>query len=76
MEKLIMLRMFFFFPLFGLILLDTGILLSGNLQHIPLTHIGSEIATMFCILICTLLIVSQKKREHHIGNKTNGPSYS
>ncbi|SEP18422.1 hypothetical protein SAMN05428947_10816 [Mucilaginibacter sp. OK283] len=62
MEKLIILRMFFCFPLFGLLLPDAGILLTKNTGSIPLSHIGIEIGLIFCILICTAIISYGKKR--------------
>jgi hypothetical protein len=62
MEKLIILRMFFCFPLFGLLLPDAGILLTKNTGSIPLSHIGIEIGLIFCILICTVAITYGKKR--------------
>jgi hypothetical protein len=62
MEKLIILRMFFCFPLFGLLLPDAGILLTKNAGSIPLSHIGIEIGLIFCILVCTAVITYGKKR--------------
>jgi len=63
MEKLVILRMFFCFPLFGLLLPDAGVLLSKNPGSIPLTHIGIETGLIFCILICTVVISYGKKRN-------------
>jgi len=63
MEKLIILRMFFCFPLFGLLLPDAGILLTKNAGSIPLSHIGIEIGLIFCILVCTAVITYGKKRN-------------
>lgn len=62
MEKLIILRMFFCFPLFGLLLPDAGVLLSKSADSIPLSHVGIEIGLIFCILICTAIITYNKKR--------------
>ncbi|WP_183560937.1 hypothetical protein [Mucilaginibacter sp. SP1R1] len=63
MEKLIILRMFFCFPLFGLLLPDAGILLSNNQGRIPLIHFGIEMALIFCILICTAAMAYGKRRS-------------
>ena len=71
MEKLIILRMFFCFPLFGLLLPDAGIFLSRNQGRIPLTHMIIETALIFCILICTALIAYGKKRNQGHENKAN-----
>ena len=75
MEKLIILRMFFCFPLAGLLLPDAGILLSGNPGHIPLIRLGIEIGLIFCILICTVAIAYGKKRNQNISDKKNEASY-
>ena len=75
MEKLIILRMFFCFPLFGLLLPDAGVLLSKNQGHIPLIHVAIEISLILCILICTAAITYGKKRNQAHANKTNEASY-
>lgn len=76
MEKLIILRMFFYFPLFGLLLPDAGILLSKNQGHIPLGHVVIEISAVLCILICTAIIAHNKKRSQNHTDKTNEASYT
>jgi hypothetical protein len=75
MEKLIILRMFFYFPLFGLLLPDAGVLLSRSPGTVPLTHVGIEVGLIFCILVCTAVIVFIKKRNPDI-DKTNEASFS
>jgi len=75
MEKLIILRMFFCFPLFGLLLPDAGILISNSPGHIPLTHVIIETSAIFCILICTAFIFYNKKREQSQVDKRNEASY-
>lgn len=74
MEKLIILRMFFCFPLFGLLLPDAGILLSRTQGRIPLIHMIIETALIFCILICTALIAYSKKRSQDHESKANEPA--
>ncbi len=76
MEKLIILRMFFCFPLFGLLLPDAGLLITGNPVHIPVIRLGIEIGLIICILICTAVITYGKKRDQDIANKTNEASFS
>ena len=76
MEKLIILRMFFCFPLFGLILPDAGVLLSKNPGQIPLAHVAIEMALIFCILLCTAAISYGKKRIQNEIDKTNEASFS
>jgi hypothetical protein len=73
MEKLIILRMFFCFPLFGLLIPDAGILLSSNPGNISFTRLGIEIGLIFCIIICTAAITYGKKRNN---DKTNEASYT
>lgn len=76
MEKLIILRMFFCFPLFGLLLPDAGIFLSSNSGRIPPIRLGIEIGLILCILICTAAITYGKKRNQIMQGKENGASYS
>ena len=76
MEKLIILRMFFYFPLFGLLLPDAGILLSNNQGRIPLAHVVIETSAVLCILICTAIIAHNKKRNQNDTDKTNEASYT
>jgi hypothetical protein len=64
MEKLIILRMFFCFPLFGLLLPDAGVFLSSKPDQIPLVHIVIEIFLVFCILLCTAAIAYNKRRNN------------
>jgi hypothetical protein len=73
MEKLIILRMFFCFPLFGLLLPDAGIFLK-NQGHIPLIHVAIETSLVLCILICTAAIAYKKRHQNH-ENKPNEASY-
>ncbi|MBB6108941.1 hypothetical protein SAMN05421821_103174 [Mucilaginibacter lappiensis] len=75
MEKLIILRMFFCFPLFGLLLPDAGILISNSPGHIPLIHFVIESSAIFCILICTVVIFYNKKRDKNHTDETNEASY-
>lgn len=76
MEKLIILRMFFYFPLFGLLLPDAGVLIAKAPGNIPLIHIGIEIGLIFCILICTACIALMKRRISIANDKTNEPLYT
>ena len=74
MEKLIILRMFFCFPLFGLLLPDAGILLTKNQGRIPTVHFIIEVALIFFILICTAAIAYKKRHQNHV-SKTNSASF-
>lgn len=76
MEKLIILRMFFYFPLFGLLLPDAGVLLAKIPGKIPMPHIAIETGLIFCILLCTAAISYAKKRNHDMDSKTNEASFS
>jgi hypothetical protein len=76
MEKLIILRMFFYFPLLGLLLPDAGVLLAKAPGRVPLIHVGIEIGLIFCILICTAAIAIMKKRNSHAADRTNEALYS
>jgi len=75
MEKLIILRMFFCFPLFGMLLPDAGILLLKNPERVPLTHVVIEVSMLFCILVCTAAISYTKKRNQNHANKANEASF-
>jgi len=74
MEKLVILRMFFCFPLFGLLLPDAGVLLSKNPGGIPLSHIGIEVGLIMCILLCTAAITYTKRRGQNMND--NEASFS
>jgi hypothetical protein len=76
MEKLTILRMFFCFPFFGLLLPDTGLILTGSPIHVPLIRIGIEIGLLVCILLCTAAITYGKKRGQGMQDKTNEASFS
>ncbi|WP_184548752.1 hypothetical protein [Mucilaginibacter sp. FT3.2] len=76
MEKLIILRMFFCFPLFGLLLPDAGVLLTKIPGKIPMPHLVIEIGLIFCILLCTAVIGYAKKRNQDIHDKANETSFS
>ncbi|UOE51422.1 hypothetical protein MTO98_10070 [Mucilaginibacter sp. SMC90] len=71
MEKLTILRMFFCFPLVGLLVPDAGILLSNYPGTIPTVHIFIEIALLVCIALCTAAIAYGKKRNQDQTNETS-----
>lgn len=73
MEKLIILRMFFCFPLVGLLLPDAGILLSNFPGKVPVVHVVIEVTLLLCILLCTAAIAYGKKRNQA---QTNEASFS
>lgn len=73
MEKLIILRMFFCFPLVGLLLPDAGILLSNYPGKVPVIHVIIEVALLICIALCTAAITYGKKRNQA---RTNEASFS
>jgi hypothetical protein len=76
MEKLIILRMFFCFPLFGLILPDAGVLLSNNAVRVPVSHMIIELVLIVCISFCTAAIFYNKKRNQSAADSTNEASFS
>lgn len=76
MEKLIILRMFFCFPLFGLLLPDAGVLLSNNPGRVPESHLMIELALIICISFCTAAIFYNKKRNQNETDNTNEASFS
>jgi hypothetical protein len=63
MEKLIILRMFLCFPLFGSILPEVGIWLSNRSEGIPLIHLIIEATLLIFVAICSLRIYILKKRN-------------
>jgi len=73
MEKLTILRMFFCFPLVGLLIPDAGILLSNYPDQVPLIHIEIETALLVCIALCTAAIAYGKRRNQ---GQTNEASFS
>jgi len=73
MEKLIILRMFFCFPLVGLLLPDAGILLSNFPGKVPVVHVVIEVTLLLCISLCTAAIAYGKKRNQA---QTNEASFS
>jgi len=73
MEKLIILRMFFCFPLVGLLLPDVGILLSNYPGKVPVIHVVIEVTLLVCIALCTAAIKYGKKRNQ---NRANEASFS
>ena len=73
MEKLIILRMFFCFPLVGLLVPDAGILLSNFPGKVPVIHIVIEVALLVCIALCTAAIAYGKKGNQ---DRTNEASFS
>ncbi|WP_143065158.1 hypothetical protein [Mucilaginibacter gossypiicola] len=73
MEKLTILRMFFCFPLVGLLVPDAGILLSNYPGHVPLMHVVIETALLVCIALCTVAIAYGKRRNQ---DQTNEASFS
>ena len=73
MEKLIILRMFFCFPLVGLMLPDAGILISNFPGKVPVIHVVIEVTLLLCISLCTAAIAYSKKRNQ---DRTNEASFS
>jgi hypothetical protein len=63
MEKLIILRLFLCFPLFGSILPEAGIWLSNQSEVIPLIHLIIEATLLVIFVICSLRIYILKKRN-------------
>lgn len=76
MEKLTILRMFFYFPLFGLLLPDVGVLISRVPGRVPMEHLAIEMALVICILICTAAISYGKKRIQRHDDEANEAFYS
>jgi hypothetical protein len=68
MEKLIILRLFFCFPLIGSLLPDLGSLLSVKAARIPLGHLLTEAILILVIAVCTLLINVHKRRANTSAN--------
>lgn len=71
MENLTILRMFFCFPLVGLLLPDAGILLSSYPGHVPVIHIVIEMALLVCIAFCTLAIAYTKRKNQDQANEAS-----
>jgi hypothetical protein len=68
MEKLIILRIFLFFPFVGFSLPDAGMFLSRTPTSIPVVHLLIEALLATFIVLCSLWIAILKKRE----NDTHG----
>lgn len=71
MEKLIILRMFFCFPLFGLILPDAGVLLSNTAGRVPVGHLIIELVLILCISFCSAVIFYKKRNQNNTGNEAS-----
>lgn len=71
MEKLTILRMFFCFPLVGLLLPDAGILLSSYPGHIPVIHVVIEASLLLCISLCTAAIAYSKRKNQDQNNEAS-----
>lgn len=65
MEKLIILRIFFYFPLVGLLLPDAGVWFSNRTVRIPFTHLLMEGPLIIFIAICSVMIKILKKRKNN-----------
>ncbi|MCR8560834.1 hypothetical protein KXD93_24465 [Mucilaginibacter sp. BJC16-A38] len=64
MEKLIILRIFFCFPLIGFILPDLGSLLSTKSVGIPMIHLLMEAVLIVIVAICTWFINAPKRKDN------------
>jgi len=72
MEKLVIFRMFLYFPLAGVLVPDTMVVLSGTFQSIPITHLSVELVLITLILLCSAMIYYKKRN----GNSSNETSFS
>lgn len=62
MEDLIIFRIFLTFPLIGLLIPDTGLLLSDAKHHISVNHTIIEITLLTSIIICSIGISYFKRK--------------
>lgn len=68
MEKLIILRLFLYFPLIGFGLPDLGFLLSAKAGNIPLAHILVEAVLITVVAVCTYFITVSKRKQDTLKN--------
>jgi hypothetical protein len=72
MEKLIILRIFLYFPLVGFVLPDAGIWLSGAPSAIPFAHLVIVAVLIAFIAFCSVMVSIIKKRENHMDEADKG----
>ena len=65
MEKLIIFRIFLYFPFIGFTLPDAGVLLSQTPSVIPFAHLIIEAVLITFIILCSVRIAVLKKRDNH-----------
>jgi hypothetical protein len=75
MEKLIILRIFLYFPLVGFVLPDAGIWLSGAPSAIPSAHIIIEAVLIAFITLCYVIVSILKKRGDDTGGANKGSAF-
>ncbi len=64
MEKLIIFRIFLYFPFIGFTLPDAGVLLSQTPSVIPSAHLIIEAVLIAFITLCSVIVSILKKREN------------
>ena len=75
MEKLIILRIFLYFPLVGFVLPDAGILLSGAPSAIPVAHLIIVAILIAFIAFFSVMVSILKKRENHTNEADKGSAF-
>ena len=65
MEKLIIFRIFLYFPFIGFTLPDAGVLLSRAPSVIPFAHLIIEAILIAFIILCSVRISVLKKRDNN-----------
>jgi len=75
MEKLIILRIFLYFPLVGFVLPDAGIWLSRTPSAIPLAHLIIEAVLIAFITLCSVMVSILKKRENGTDEADKGSAF-
>ena len=75
MEKLIILRIFLYFPLVGFVLPDAGIWLSGAPSAIPFAHLIIEAVLIAFITTCSVIVSILKKRGNGTDQTDKGSAF-
>jgi hypothetical protein len=64
MEDLIIFRIFLTFPLIGLLIPDSGLLMLDFKHHVPTGHIIIELTLLTSIIICSAGIAYMKRKSN------------
>ncbi|RYZ93683.1 MAG: hypothetical protein EOP47_29280 [Sphingobacteriaceae bacterium] len=77
MEDIINFRIFLSFPLFGLLIPDMGLFLTGaSASALPVTHIIISVTLLICIAVLSIGIMMHKRKHGITSNsESNSPIF-